>query len=117
MPHRYYVRPPNDRAKREALAARVAEELAGWHRVVENTEWGPGAAADADRMYPLDRLAIVSAIQKFYLETGELPADIKNLLDAELVSDSSLSKRYNLVLKDGKWELRMSSGFRIAVGN
>jgi len=114
QPWRYYVQPPTDRAKRDSLVAKIANELAYWRKPDMAV-----SAADADRQWPLERLPIVLAIEEYYLKKGEAPPSIETLIQAGLLSDPSVAKRFRLVLRNGKWELRKTDAgdYLTAVGN
>jgi len=114
--YKYYVQSPSDRAQREALVAQVTKELEHW-RELDKTKEGHAMAADDDRQWPLDRLPVVLAIENYYLKNGKLPPNIEALNKAGLLPDPALAKRFRVMVKNDKWELRASSEFLTAVGN
>jgi len=117
QPYKYYVRPPADRAARDALAADVARQLDQW-RELDKTPEGHAMAADDDRLWPLDRLPLVLAIENYYLKNGALPANTKALKEAGLLPDPSLADRCKVIVKNDQWELRaFPSDYLTAVGN
>lgn len=117
-PWKYYVEPPTDRAQREALVAKLSQELAHWRELAAKEKDGGDIARDPDRQWPLERLPMVLAIENHYLQKGSFPESIESLTQAGLLADPSPAGRFRIVLKKNGWELHTTAhDFITAVGN
>lgn len=115
QPYRYYLGQPDDSQAREALASRIVEELKQWR---ETERMHPGTVTDPDRLWPLDRLPVVQAIQKYYIRTRRLPPELDALFAARLLSDPTCRERCKLIRKNSEWELRRAdTDYLFAQGN
>jgi len=115
-PYKYYVRNPSSMEERRTLITRLEQELAEMQKVA--LDYGIATANDADSLWPLDRLLIVAAIEKYYLKVGRFPQDIESLLGMQFLSDLAIKERAEIVVASDHWEVRTRERkYVFALGN